>query len=137
MADGANHDDPTIVDAASLWRRIPPWHFVRDDNAGIMRPSSAAFENHPNGSPMSVILGDEILASGRLAEEVLAGHVGFALAVFTAGLARQSGQGVMRDPRPEEPAHAVVFGEKPKRVGRLLAKSAKWVISPSEEDKGA
>jgi len=132
MADGGDIDDPTIVDAAVLWRRIPPWHFVRDDNAGTIRPSSAAFENHPNGSPMSVVLGDEVVASGRSASEVIAMHSGFALAALTAGLSRKCNQGVMREPLPEEPAHAVVFGEKPKRIRQLIAKSAEWVIPPSD-----
>lgn len=130
MTEGAYADDPTISDAAALWRRIPPWHFVRDDNTGLIRPSSAAFENHPNGSPMSIVLGDEVAASGRSADDVLAEYAGFALAAFTAGLARECEQGVMREPLADEPAHAVVFGEKPKRVGRRLAKSAVWVVPP-------
>ena len=25
-------DDPTVPDEAELWRRIPPWHFVVDEN---------------------------------------------------------------------------------------------------------
>jgi len=133
MSDGAYVDDASIADAAALWRRIPPWHFVRDDNAGMLRPSSAAFENHPNGSPMSVVLGDEIIASGRSVREVVAGYADFAVATFTAGLARDCGQGVVREPLPEEPAHAVVFGNKPKRVARRIAKSAAWVISPGDQ----
>lgn len=133
MADGAYLDDPTIVDAAALWRRIPPWHFVQDGNTGCLRPSSAAFENHPNGSPMSVVLGDQVVASGRSPHEIIAGHPGFALAAFNAGLARECDQGVMRDPLPEEPAHAIVFGEKPKKIARRIAKSAAWVIAPEDE----
>jgi hypothetical protein len=52
-------DDPTISDETELWRRIPPWHFFHDENLGRIRPSSAAFENHPDGSPMSVLLATE------------------------------------------------------------------------------
>ncbi len=135
MSERGYVDDPTIPDSSVLWRRIPPRHFVRDENTGRMRPSSAAFEDHPNGSPMSVILGDVLLASGRFAEDALAGHADFALAAFAAGLARQFGQGVMREPLDDEPAHAIVFGEKPKRVGRMLAKAAEWVIPPPDESQ--
>ena len=53
-------DDPTIPDDAELWRRIPPWHFFHDANLGQIRPWSAAFEDHPNGSPMSVLLAAEV-----------------------------------------------------------------------------
>lgn len=130
MEDGACVDDPTIADSAALWRRIPPWHFVWDENMGGLRPSSAPFENHPNGSPMSIVLGDDAAASGRSPHDVLADHAGFALAAFTAGLARECHQGVMRDPLPAEPAHALVFGDKPKRVSRRLAKSAVWIVPP-------
>jgi len=53
-------DDPTIPDDAERWRRIPPWHFFHDENLRQIRPSSAAFEDHPNGSPMSVLLAAEV-----------------------------------------------------------------------------
>ena len=123
-------DDPTIADTSALWRRIPPWHFVFDENLGCVRPSSAAFEDHPDGTPMSVVLGDEVLQTGRPAETVLMGHADFALASFSAGLARQLEQGIARKPLPEEPAHAEVFGKKTKRVRRSFAKHCEWVIPP-------
>ncbi|HVX60815.1 MAG TPA: hypothetical protein VHC19_09440 [Pirellulales bacterium] len=137
MAEQNYIDDSSIADVAVLWRRIPPWHFVLDENIGRFRPSSAAFENHPNGSPMSVVLADEVAASGRSPQDVLAGHARFALAAFTAGLARQCQQGVMREPLLEEPAHAVVFGEKRKRIRQLLAKSATWEVPPGDEPGNA
>lgn len=76
---------------------------------------------------MSVVLGAE--SSGP--EDVLAGHAGFALASFKAGLARKCGQGVARDPLPEEPAHALVFGVKSKALRRRLARESVWVIPPA------
>jgi hypothetical protein len=33
----------------------------------------------------------------------------------------------------DEPAHAVAFGEKPKRTQRKLAKGSRWVIPPSDQ----
>jgi hypothetical protein len=123
-------DDRSIADVAQLWRRIPPRLFIFDHNLNCYRPSSAAFDDHPNGSPMSVVLGDDILAAGRIPESALAGCVGFALATFSAGLARSKGQGVVRAPLPEEPSHAEVFGRKTDSVRRTLAKGSRWVIAP-------
>lgn len=51
MAGASYAGDPTILDSADLWRRIPSWHIVYDQNLQRLRPSSAAFEDHPNGSP--------------------------------------------------------------------------------------
>ena len=78
-------DDPTIANDAPLWRRIPPWHFVFDENIGKWRPSSAAFDDHPDGSPMSAVLGQQVINSGRTAASILDAYEGFALAYFTAG----------------------------------------------------
>lgn len=79
---------------------------------------------------MSVVLGDEVLAAGRNASSVLDGHDGFALASFSAGLARSKQQGVMRVPLREEPAHAEVFGKKTKGVQRAFARGSSWVLPP-------
>jgi hypothetical protein len=130
MENGEYRDDPAILDEADLWRRIPPKHFVKDDNLGQVRPSSAAFENHPNGSPMSVVLADAVIASSRAPDAVLTGHEGFALAAITAGLARECEQGIAREPLPDEPAHAVVFGKKTNSVKKRLAKGSRWVVPP-------
>ena len=125
-------DDPTIRDDAALWRRIPPWHFVPDGNLGRVRPSSAAFEDHPDGTPMSVLLAEIVAQTRRRAEDILAGHEGYGLAAITAGLARDYGQGVARKPSRDEPAHAEVFGKKPKPVRKRLAKGSEWVLPPPD-----
>jgi hypothetical protein len=125
-------DDPTIGDNSHLWRNIPPWHIVDDKNRGGKIISKAAFDDHPDGSPMSVVLGDEVLASGRDASSVIAELAsGFCLASFTAGLARSLQQGVVRKPLATEPAHAEVFGRKTEGVRRKLARAAVWVIAPT------
>lgn len=130
MADDPYVDDVTIDDASHLWRRIPPWHFVFDDNLGRVRPSSAAFDDHPNGSPMSVLIAADVLSSGRTADSVLQSFSGFAMASFTAGLARSCRQGIARQPLDDEPAHAIVFGRKTDRVKKRLAKESLWLIRP-------
>jgi hypothetical protein len=115
MSSDAYTDDPSIGDSMRLWRRIPPWHFVYDANLQRWRPSSSAFDNDPDGHPMSVILEEMVLKVKRDAN---------------AGLVRASGQIIARDPRPEEPAHALVIGTKPKSIQRRLAKESIWVIAP-------
>ena len=118
-------DDKTISDDAELWR-----HFVYDESRGCLRPSYAAFEDHPNGSPMSVVLGEDVLRDGRSAQSIVHSFPGFAVATFTAGLARSCQQGIAREPLDEEPAHAVIFGRKTDSVKRRLAKSSHWVLAP-------
>lgn len=123
-------DDVTIANDAALWRRVPPWHIVPDENRGGHRVSSAAFEDDQDGSPMSVVLGDDVLASDRTAESVLADYSGFALARICAGLARELKQGICRDPTVDEPAHALVFGKKSKGVSRAMSRASVWIIPP-------
>jgi hypothetical protein len=38
--------------------------------------------------------------------------------------------GIARDPLPDEPAHALVFGKKTKAVKSRLAKGSSWVVPP-------
>jgi hypothetical protein len=125
-------DDDTILNEAELYRRVPPQWLVRDENLGTVRPSSQAFQDSPNGSPMSVTLADVLSAAGREPSSVLSGHQGFGLVAITAGLARECQQGIMRDPTEEEPAHALVFGKKTGGVKSKFAKQSRWVVEPSE-----
>ena len=123
-------DDTTIEDDLELWRRIYPTWIVPDKNIGGLRVSSAAFYNSPNGTPTSVLLADVVRETGRDAEDVLAGFDGYALASITAGQGRSCNQGVARDPRPNEPAHAYLFGNKTRSLRGCLARHAEWVILP-------
>ena len=136
MGPAEFNDDLTITDDAALWRRIPSWHFVYDENLGRMRPSSAAFDNDGDDHPMSIVLAELVLVSGRNHTEILAGHIGFALAQFTAGLARSKQQGVQRDPLSDEPAHALVFGKKSGSVKRAFANASQWIVPPLEKPAG-
>lgn len=123
-------DDAAIPKGAELWRRIHPTWVVRDDNVDALRVSSAAFDNSRDGSPTSVLLAKIVRETGRTDFDVLATFEGYALASLTAGQARECHQGVARDPMPDEPAHAFVFGTKTKTAKRCLARSAEWVIPP-------
>ena len=124
-------DDPTIPNTAELLRRVPRRHRIPDLERGCYRMSSAAFDDHPSGGPMSVLLADVMREEGRGPEAALTGHVDFSLVSITAGLARQCNQGVARDPVPNEPAHAVVFGNKTHSVRKRFADGARWVVPSS------
>jgi hypothetical protein len=121
-------DDATIRGSDPLWRRIHPDQVLFDRNLGGWRPSSAAFGDHPNGTPMSVVLGNEVIGAGRSAAALLDDYTGYSLAGVTAGLARSCDQIVYRAPRADEPAHAEVKGTKTKGVKRKFATEATWVL---------
>ncbi len=126
MAAGGPTDDPSIPDEAELWRRVPPDFYTYDERLGRRRPSSGAFDNHRDGSPMSVVLA----AESRGVDAVLAGYAGYGLVAITAGLARACGQGVVRAPLPDEPAHAHVVGAKTSSVKKRLARDARSIVEP-------
>jgi hypothetical protein len=132
MATAIYHDDPTITNEDDLWRRIHPTQVVSDENRGIIRPSSAAFEDSSDGTPMSVLL-----AEGQDPIGALKKHDGYWLAAITAGLARQCQQGVTRDPLIDELAHALVFGKKTKAVRQRFAREARWVVAPETSQRPA
>lgn len=117
-------DDTSILADTVLWRRIPPQHFHKETN-GKIRPASAAFDDHPNGTPMSVVI-----ASESTVEQVLAGHPDFALVKIFARDARDLGLGIRRMEILEQPGHAEIFGPKSKPIKRALAKASTWVVAP-------
>ncbi|HWZ98331.1 MAG TPA: hypothetical protein VN025_11275 [Candidatus Dormibacteraeota bacterium] len=125
-------DDLSIEAEESLLRRIPPDHIIFDDNEKRWRPSSAAFEDDRDGDPMSVVLLKILNRDKREPSSVLKGHEDYALASITAGLARQYVQTVHPQPLDEEPAHAVVCGEKTKgkknAPKKKFAQAATWVV---------
>ena len=81
---------------------------------------------------MSVLLGDMVVSGGRTADDIIAEHPGHGVVSFTAGLARELKQGVMKVPLDNEPAHAEVFGKKTSSVKKALVRRSHWIIRPSE-----
>lgn len=127
MSGSAAHpvSSDDIPDDAELWRRIPHWHYVPDGER--IRPSSAAFEDNPNGTPMSVFIASECGDPQRL----LAQYPGFGVVSFTAGKAREYGLDVVRKPlEGQPPGHAEVIGRKTKSIRSKLAKTCPWVVGP-------
>ena len=128
MAQGATDDDATILGDEILWRRVPPWHVVPDQNRVGRTVSSGAFDDDTDGSPMSVVLA----AGAAGPDTVLVGHEGFGLVGFRASLARELGLSVRRDPTESEPAHAVVVGRKSHGVRKRLRAGSNWVLRPAD-----
>jgi hypothetical protein len=122
-------DDPSILNATQLFRRIVADWIVPDENRGCQRLSSAAFAPYS----MSVALGDTLADAGRDPQSVLAHYEGQYLVSMTAGLARRHDQTLERSPRleePAEPAHGDVIGKKTRGCRRAFARCAEWTVGP-------
>ena len=119
-------DDPSIPNAAALWRRISPRWWIFDANRGCHRVTSQAFQNQVNSNCMSVYVAADLPGHGIL----LDGFDGYGLVELTAGLCREHNQGVVRAPAEGPPGHAHVVGNKPQGTREKLAKAARLVVEP-------
>lgn len=110
-----------VADDERLWRRVHRDHYVTKN--GTMVVSSAAFSD----PSLSVDRARIVEASGGDAGVTMQDGVG--VAEFTAALARGKGasQIVEGDPTPDNPAHAIVRGAKPKAVARFFANSSVFI----------
>jgi hypothetical protein len=122
-------DDATIADEDQLLRRVRPAWIIPDHNRGRWRPSKADFQDSEDGSPMSIHLATVIHAAGLPLSSALAGHEGYGLVGFTAGLVCSLGQIVVRDPQPSDPAHGLVVGNKTESRRKHLMEGSEWVIA--------
>lgn len=118
-----SHNDPTISDSERLWRRIHPVHIKME--SGEPRPSSAAFRSKTDRISVAI-------ASLTTPETVLANYPRHSLAEFGVGFARSTGCGVVRNPLPSDPAHALLNGTASrghltKSEARRIAGQARWV----------
>ena len=122
-------DDGTPDDSAELWRRVllQPTFIVEDGNTGTYWVSSAAFDD----PELSVAVANEALTVDYL----VSGHEPCGVVAFSAGFARSLGQTVMHDAWPNDPAHALVLGEKSRSVRRAFARHVRWRHRPHGHDK--
>ena len=122
-------DDKSIPDDSEIWRRIHPDQLT--EKGGRLRPSSAAFEDSDENSPMSVHLA-EVIRRARIAPEILllGKAYGTGLASIKVRTFRQDGQSIVRDPTADDPSHALICGPKPGSVRKKWAREAVWVIEP-------
>jgi hypothetical protein len=123
-------DDPDVLNATTLLRRVPQKHIIFDQNLGRHRPTSAAFEDDEDGSPMSTYRNDIIANEGAEVSRVMVGHDGYSLAGLTAEQFRSRQQTVHSDPLPEESSHTEICGLKTHGTRSWFAKTAEWIIPP-------
>lgn len=124
--------DP-VRDACKLFRRIPPDWIVYDENLGRYRPTSQAFNDHQDGSPMSVSLGDILEALDLLPASALVGHEGYSLASVTAEYVRSLRLDAVEAPIKGDDAHGHVIGKKTGSVRNKLAKTCNWEVLEEPE----
>src|SRR5712691_2526399 len=122
-------NDSSISNDAEIWRRVPfsvrQMVYLREEKR--WRPSSGAFLDSGEDDPMSALLGD-----GDTIERALAGKWSnppgsWFIAALRAAEFRQDGQGITRDPTPEDSNHVLVFGRKRRPQMRRWAELACWV----------
>lgn len=126
-------DDPSVLDDHELWRRVPAFWVVYDDNRKRFRPASAAFQNSSGVKDMSVVLGtDHGNPEGAVSAPALSTH---SLASVSAGFARGCNQTLSRAPEPDEPHHGHVTGAKTGSISRRFAAESEWRVlrAPAEE----
>jgi hypothetical protein len=125
-------DDPSISDNENLLRRIPTTWIHWDEN-GNPNISSAAFKDEY----LSVYLESVMARAGRSPADAIQNYAGYGLAAITAANARALNQRVARDPLTEEPAHAIVYGQKKRGgIGGALRDRAFWIVVPVREEHG-
>ena len=101
-----------------LYRRIPP-QLARPD-----RPSSQNFTDRN----LSVEVAKLTTAQATMQPvSHLPDFTKWRLASLKAGIPREEGLEVYSDPLPENQAHAIIFGDKPKRISRKLALACRWI----------
>src|SRR5262245_50536515 len=109
MPDPPFVDDGTISDEDYVLRRIPKTQRVTDPKvAGRIRPSSGAFDDSSNGSPLSMTLASQCSNP----ESLVDGLEGVGVVRVSVRDLRALGQGFVRDPTESDPGHVLVFGNK-------------------------
>jgi hypothetical protein len=97
-------DDPTINDSERLWRRVHPNQIRTDTETGEPEISSAAFSTREE---VSVSIADETNLTAFLRD-----YPQHSVVEFTAGAARAANCTIVRDPLPDDLAHALVCGSR-------------------------
>jgi hypothetical protein len=126
-------DDAATLNEHQMLRRVHPKQVIFDSNMGRSRPSSAAFEDDRDRSPMSMYSRAVIDATGGDILRVMAAHPGYSLVGLSAGDLRSRDQTVHSDPLPDEPAHALICGAKTDSNRKFFYQHSVWVIPPPED----
>lgn len=121
-----------IPEGSDFLRRIRPDWIVAKYNLGLWEVSSNAFQPRPESQAMSVTIEGDFSSVADAIAIAMGAHVGYGLVRLPAGVISDLLLTVERDPRPENPAHALIRGTKPRGVRKSLASRAEWVINPNE-----
>ena len=118
-------DDCSIGDDEKLLRRIRPKDIHLDPISNQYRPESGCFRSDDFISVH--------IASLTSHKQVLSTYPEFSLVEFTAEEIRSVGCIIVRDPLPEDPAHALIYGTAPgnyvsKSQAKKLAKLCRWDV---------
>jgi len=118
-------DDCSIGDDEKLLRRIRPKDIHLNPISNQYRPESGCFRSDDFISVHIASLTSE--------EKVLLDYPEFSLVEFTAEEMRSIGCKIVRDPLPEDPAHALMYGTAPggyvsKSQAKKLSKICRWVV---------
>jgi hypothetical protein len=134
MSPPVYQDNTSIRDEERLFRRIHISFLVRDDDADLVRVSTAAFRDED----LSVNIESVLTESGCTPEACLRNNQDHKLVSISARDARRLNQSLCRDPLPENLSHGLVYGSKKnKQIQREFCAAAIWVIpctAPRYED---
>jgi len=114
-------DDKTIPDSEGLWRRVHPTQIVVDQTTGIQRPSSAAFKDRRGELSVEI-------SSLTTPERVLAEYPKHSLVEVKAAVFRAKRCIIVKDPLPNNIAHALVCGNLTQADLREIARIATWTL---------
>jgi hypothetical protein len=123
-------DDRTIPDTEELLRRIARDWIVTRQDTGEQTLSSQAFRSKDKEISVdlrSELPGDSVREAAKMSMRRGGPRI-VGVVTVTAGLARRLNQVVMRDPTPEDSAHALICGQQPRSVLKALADGARWVL---------
>jgi hypothetical protein len=112
-------NDPAILDIDDLYRRIPPKQIDDEGRVGL-----EAFED------LELSVNVAKLTTPQMTMDPVSHFSNFnrwRLASFLAGVPREEGQRVYMQPEENNPAHAIVWGEKSLRIQHKLASACQWV----------
>jgi len=124
----APQDQPRIADDTVVLRRIPPHNSTSPLPEGDFRPNSDNFKDDEDG---------ELCVDLKLDDEqparTLEGHDGFGLIALTVEEIRSVGLDVEQRKLDENPAHAIIVGNKTqgRRKKLSLFASARWIKRPA------
>lgn len=112
-------NDPAILDIDDLYRRIPPKQIDDEGRVGL-----EAFED------LELSVSVAKLTTPQMTMDPVSHFSNFnrwRLVSFIAGAPRAEGQKVYMQPVEDNPAHAIVWGEKSLRIQRKLASACQFV----------